>query len=140
MSDPTAELIDALIPAIKAGAATIAAFGAEKVRVFDLAQTNQGMPFVECGDVQATSAGAQGFDGADAVANLKVLDRDDPIGVRRAAGIAAGLVKDLDGQTLTLDSFRVVQLRWMDSRPAAPQPDGETVQVVVRFEISADPE
>jgi hypothetical protein len=138
VSDPSAELIDAILTTLKADAALAAVFPGRAVRAFDLPPTNLAMPYVVVGDGPSAEAGAAGYDGADTNLHLHVWSRTSPVGMREGKTIAAAAVVALQSGAVVLASHRLVQLLWRDTNPLLEN-DGETVHVVVRFEISTEP-
>lgn len=138
MSDPSAELIDGILTTLKADVALAAVFPGRAVRAFDLPPTNLAMPHIVVGDGVTAEAGADGYDGADANLHLHVWSRTSPPSMREGKTIAAAAVLALQTGAVTLASHRLVQLLWRDTNPLADR-DGETVHVVIRFEISTEP-
>jgi hypothetical protein len=138
VSDPSAELSDALEVALRADAPLAALFVNGTPRVYDLPPENAPFPYFTLDDVHVQSQAAQGFDGTEANQNLHAWSRTDPAGARECKAIAAAAVAALDGAVITLPSFRVVQLRWVDTRFLL-EADGQTVHGVIRFAISTDP-
>lgn len=136
--DPFAELAAQLLAALKEDTGLAAAFPSGKAKVFDLPPSNQQMPYVCFDDAHIESQAGQGFDGSEANLSLHVWSRPAAPGMQEARTLAAAAVDAVVNAGLIMDNFRMVQARWVDSRPLL-QPDGQTVHIVVRFAISADP-
>jgi hypothetical protein len=142
MTDGAGEIDPQIEALLRADAGVIAAFGAKKVRLYNLAppaSAGSVFPYVTVG--LGHTLAYPSSKGGDYEATLHVWSRPDPRSTAEAAAIAAALVAaldDIDPSQLPMASFQLVQSRWLDTQ-LLEDPDGMTVHGVVRLELSYDP-
>jgi hypothetical protein len=142
MSDAAGAIMAALDPLLRADAGVIAAFGAAKVRLYDLppqASAVSLFPYITLSDAHQVDQEYEAIDASETVAQLHVWSRTDPPGTAEVKRIAAAV----KAATSNLDDLMLTGFRLIDALPLdtmyLTDPDGVTVHAVIRIQYSTDP-
>lgn len=142
MADRLGELQDAMMAVLRADPGVAAAFGGNKVRIFDLppqASASSPFPYITLADAHDTALAADCLDSGDVAAQIHVWSRTSPSSTREAKRIAAAAVDALKGPD-ALD--RMASNRLVDALPldtiVLQDTDGQTVHAIARLQVSVD--
>ena len=138
MSDITGALQPASATALRADAGVIAAFGANPVKIYDIAPDNAVEPYLVLGPAQVSPIQAEGFDLSETDYPVHVWSRTNPPGFAESQAIAAavrvcmlGVRVSTGGRVYDALPLRTVQL--LDPG------DNRTVHVIVTTRFTTAP-
>lgn len=137
MSDPSPDMLAAILAAVKADERVIAAFEGATVRVYDIAPTNTKGDYIIIGDDFGLSDIADCIDASEFHVTAHILSLTVPAGQAKARRIAAAVLNCL----LILASpvgWRIVVANH-ERTTHLTDPDGKTAHSVVAVEYLIDP-
>jgi hypothetical protein len=133
MSDPSYEIQEAIVAAVKADTALTSLIGG---RIYDPVPPTAAFPYISIGEDQVLPDLAQCYDGADVISTLHVWSRK--IGYGEVKRVAAALESALTNATFALTGFRLVD-KLFESTRYMRDPDGLTSHAVVTFRARTEP-
>lgn len=143
MSDAAALISAALDPIIRGDPGVVAAFGSNRVQVYNLppqASRASPFPYITIGLGHIVDEPYEGIDGGNYEWQGHVWSRPTPRSTAEAARLASAVKAAVvnGAPDLDLPGFRVCQALPLDTQ-YLEDPDGMTLHAVVRVEISYDP-
>lgn len=134
MADPSLPLQKAVHDALRGNAALALLVGN---RVYDLPPKNAATPYVTIGEDEITSVRADCYDGSEFFLTIHAFATEP--GFPQVKRISSAIRAALDGASLTLEDFRLVDFLFDNARHIR-DPDGITSHAVVTFRGSVEPE
>lgn len=132
MSDPSLEILSAVVGALKAEPA-VAALVAD--RVYDRAPQRVMFPFVRVPDIQIINDDAECIDAFEVYIDVHVFSRS--YGSVEARQVCSAAHTALHDNQLTLPSYVMVEMRHAVTRVLL-DPDGETSHGIITFRALVD--
>jgi len=129
MSDASWALQQAVYAELSANAEVQAVLGASP-RLYDAVPRDAVFPYAVLGDGQENDASTVGGQGSEHILAIHIWSRGG--GHRECKEIAAAIRDCLDGASLALSGFALVDIRFQ-SADYAREPDGETWRTSLRF-------
>lgn len=136
MSDPSANLLPAIVAALIGDAVFGAAMGGN-AKVYGIAPTNAAKPYTILAGSTVTPVFADCFDLSEADVSLDIWSLTDPPGQAQAMAIAAAGEAVMLG-ALAIDGFVISAQRVRIQHLTDPR-DGKTAHSIVVVRYSADP-
>lgn len=131
MSDPSLELQEAIVGALKAYSPAIV-----EGRIYDDVRPDAVFPYISLGECQVLPDKAGCIDGAEVYPQIDVWSQ--AVGFPETKGITKLVLAALDDQALTVEDFNLVLLE-MQSVNYLRDPDGQTLHAAITFHAILTP-